>query len=205
MINPTCPACGFPHREPPSVGECLDLAVHAAMGNPVCGGEWRYAAPQEVRCSRCGAVGEGRHPRAEARHLPAPPYSTSWAAAGPLCEEVRERGWRVEISESEQGWRAVFRRKSPPRADTPWITHVAVAPTMPAAAAQAGLSALDALCVALTNEHRLCRHLAVGRYRLLDKDGRPLDGGAPTALCAAHRIARQREGIQALEVGTDGT
>jgi hypothetical protein len=82
----------------------LDKALAEALGQRVCGGLWELMQTPVMRqrCSRCGLEAEVYLEPAAGRgvgstHLPPPPYSTSWEAAGRLVEEMRRRGWSFAL------------------------------------------------------------------------------------------------------------
>jgi hypothetical protein len=91
-------------------GEPLDRAVAEARGETVCGGRVEFWK-RGVRCARCLEVlPEQQNPYPEV-HLPIPPYSTSWAAAGGLAEYLQtEKGfdvsWGTTCYGGRDGWAA---------------------------------------------------------------------------------------------------
>lgn len=117
----------------------LDRQVAEALGERVCGGVLVY--PKTYRpaltCSKClASTGSGLHREGDV-HLPAPLYSSSWEAAGRLVEEMRRRGYRIDLRVSASGaevW-AIWEREG-------WLESYAEASTLPSALARAALRAL---------------------------------------------------------------
>jgi hypothetical protein len=121
----------------------LDRQVAEALGERVCGGEARSDGFPwgRVGCDRCGAEHDfgAEWPAGFPRilHLPPPPYSTSWEAAGRLVKEMAQRGWRLDFRVRPRGVEAWATRE----ADCT-LEAYAQAPTFPEAASRAALRAL---------------------------------------------------------------
>jgi hypothetical protein len=93
-------------------GQDLDRALAEALGERVCGGEavLRLSGITGSHgewwgCTRCHWAWGAREKMAR-EHGPYPPYSTSWEAAGRLCEVLRGRGWLLALRALPRGgWR----------------------------------------------------------------------------------------------------
>jgi hypothetical protein len=127
----------------------LDRQVAEALGQAVCGGEARGSKEPwgPARCDRCGAEHDfgPEWPAGFPRilHLPPPPYSTSWEAAGRLVEEMRKRGYRYTLSDDGRN-DGLHEAEFWPPAERVRIDPLgyATAPTAPEAIALAALRAL---------------------------------------------------------------
>jgi hypothetical protein len=129
----------------------LDRQVAEALGERVCGGSWRIVWGEDheerarvvrgFRCEKCGAPkpqGEGLEP-GERHGGEIPPYSTSWEAAGRLCDTLRlEHGWHIDITANRYGVRVRMIRRVAERAQE----ATAEALTFPEALSLAALRAL---------------------------------------------------------------
>ena len=80
------------------------------------------------------------------RRLPA--YSTDIAAAWPVVDELRERGWHMELDNRGTDWSVLFLQYKEPMPDCPWqlVTDevAASAPTAPRAICLAALKVVGA-------------------------------------------------------------
>jgi hypothetical protein len=118
----------------------LDRQVAEALGQRVCGGGVRTTGGMGSgfvhTCEACGERLPLFSCNAPSRHLPPPPYSTSWEAAGRLVEEMHRRGWKWLAGSygAESGVAGGFFRRGE--------EHSAVAPSLPHALSLAALRAL---------------------------------------------------------------
>jgi hypothetical protein len=116
----------------------IDKALAEALGERVCGGTVRRfsSATHQKRCEACGEGVSWGEPCVGSVHLPPPPYSTSWEAAGRLVEEMHRRGWKWLAGSygAESGVAGGFFRRGE--------EHSAVAPSLPHALSLAALRAL---------------------------------------------------------------
>jgi hypothetical protein len=94
----------------------LDRQVAEALGQRVCGGGVRTTGGMGSgfvhTCEACGERLPLFSCNAPSRHLPPPPYSTSWEAAGRLCEEMRRRGYNCTLKLDGDGglcWVEIWR------------------------------------------------------------------------------------------------
>lgn len=117
-----------------NAGQELDAAVAKALGERV-----KVCTRFEAGSGRC--LDCDRRETREDRPCSVPPYSTSWEAAGRLCEEMRRRGWALNlyVAPPVEGLALVadayFARRD-------GAMHRADAPTAPEALALAALRAL---------------------------------------------------------------
>jgi hypothetical protein len=124
----------------------IDKALAEALGERVCGGTVRRfsSATHQKRCEACGEGVSWGEPCVGSVHLPPPPYSTSWEAAGRLVEEMHRRGWRLGVEESAEGryevvlWRPLWDHNPSAGRLNRWDS----APTFPEALSKAALRAL---------------------------------------------------------------
>lgn len=117
----------------------LDAKLARALGERVCGGEWQGLPWEE--CDRCGASRLASSPR-ERLHLPPPPYSSSWEAAGRLIGEMKLRGYGFEIEIALEGGHVAQVVHYNRSRGTCWKGAQASGATVPEALALAALRAL---------------------------------------------------------------